>query len=188
MPLCCDNTVGGGTIRRLGKKNSDLAVREGLPACFPRLWRFCLSLTGRRDAADDLAQMTCARAIEKAQHFQPGTHLDRWLFVMARRFWLNEVRRDTIRGTEGFVSTEDVEISDNSAPVETNIFARQVLDEMNRLPEAQRVTALLVFVEGCKYAEVAEILEIPVGTVMSRVSAARVTLAKRMAQATGTET
>lgn len=163
-------------------------MREGLAGCFPRLWRFCLSLTGRRDAADDLAQMTCTRAIEKAELFQPGTHLDRWLFVMARRVWLNELRRDAIRGSAGFVSVDEVEISDNSAPIETNIFAREVLDEMNRLPEAQRVTALLVFVEGCKYAEAAEILEIPVGTVMSRVSAARVTLTRRVAKATGTET
>ncbi|WP_299850681.1 RNA polymerase sigma factor [uncultured Roseovarius sp.] len=161
-------------------------MREGLPECFPRLWRFCLSLTGRRDAADDLAQMTCARAIEKAQHFEPGTHLDRWLFVMARRLWLNELRRDSIRGSAGFVSADEIEISDNSAPMETNIFARQVLSELNRLPEAQRVAALLVFVEGCKYAEAAEILEIPIGTVMSRISAARVTLARRVAQATGT--
>ncbi len=137
--------------------------------------------------ADDLAQMTCIRAIEKAELFQPGTHLDRWLFVMARRLWLNEVRRDAIRGSAGFVSAEEVDISDNSAPAETNIFARQVLNEVNRLPEAQRVTALLVFVEGYKYVEAAEILEVPVGTIMSRVSAARVTLASRLDQATGTE-
>ncbi len=137
--------------------------------------------------ADDLAQMTCARAIEKAQHFQPGTHLDRWIFVMARRLWLNEVRRDAIRGSAAFVPAGEVELSDNSASAETNIFARQVLNEVNRLPEAQRVTALLVFVEGYKYVEAAEILDVPVGTIMSRVSAARVTLAGRLAQATGTE-
>ena len=106
---------------------------------------------------------------------------------MARRLWLNEVRKDSIRGSAGFVPSDEIEISDHSASAETNIFARQVLYELNRLPEAQRVTALLVFVEGCKYAEAAEILEIPIGTVMSRVSAARVTLARKLAQATGTE-
>ena len=106
---------------------------------------------------------------------------------MARRIWLNELRYEAIRGSAGFVPTDDVDISDGSPPVETNIFARQVLNELNGLPEAQRATALLVFVEGCKYAEAAEILDIPVGTVMSRISAARVTLAHRMEQATGTE-
>lgn len=106
---------------------------------------------------------------------------------MARRIWLNELRHEAIRGSAGFVSTEDVDISDGSPPVETNIFARQVLNELNGLPEAQRVTALLVFVEGCKYAEAADILDIPVGTVMSRIAATRVTLAQRIDRATGTE-
>lgn len=180
------NTVGNDSIRYFSKNNSESAVRDGLPDCFPRLWRFCLSLTGRRDAADDLAQATCARAIEKAAHYQAGTHLDRWLFVMARRVWLNEVRKDAIRGSAGFVAIEENEVSDGSAPAETNIFAREVLSELNRLPEAQRVAALLVFVEGYKYAEAAEILDIPTGTVMSRISAARASLARRMDQATGT--
>lgn len=162
-------------------------MRDGLPDCFPRLWRFCLALTGRRDRADDLAQMTCTRALEKAHHFTPGTHLDRWLFVMARRLWLNELRRASIRGSAGFVSADEVDLPDNSAPAEVNIFAREVLSEMNRLPEAQRVAGLLVFVEGYKYAEVAEILDIPIGTVMSRISAARVSLTRRMTQATGTD-
>jgi len=159
-------------------------VRTGLPACFPRLWRFCLSLTGQRDKADDLAQMTCARAIEKAHLFKPGTHLDRWLFVIARRLWLNQLRANAHHGTISLVSTGNMEIADNSAPAETNIFAREVLHEVNTLPKAQRVAALLVFVEGYKYAETAEILDIPVGTVMSRISAARATLAARLAQVT----
>ncbi len=159
-------------------------MRTGLPACFPRLWRFCLSLTGQRDKADDLAQMTCTRAIEKAHLYQPGTHLDRWLFVMARRLWLNELRDNARRVTQ---SVHDVDIADNSAPAETNIFARDVLHELNTLPEAQRAAALLVFVEGYKYAEAAEILDIPVGTIMSRISAARATLAARLADVKGAD-
>ena len=159
-------------------------MRTGLPACFPRLWRFCLSLTGQRDRADDLAQMTCARAIEKAHLYQPGTHLDRWLFVMARRLWLNELRDNARRVTQ---SVHDTDIADTSAPAETNIFAREVLHQLNTLPEAQRAAALLVFVEGYKYAEAAEILDIPAGTIMSRISAARATLAARLADTKGAD-
>ena len=161
-----------------GKKDAETAVRDGLPACFPRLWRFCASLTGRADKADDLAQMTCLRAIEKAQQFQPGTHLDRWLFVMARRIWLNELRSAAIRKTGSLSDQPDM--GDEKPGTETNIFAREVFARMNALPEAQRVTALLVFVEGYKYSETAEILEIPIGTVMSRVAAARRTLTEQM--------
>ncbi|MEL7279625.1 MAG: RNA polymerase sigma factor [Pseudomonadota bacterium] len=157
-----------------GKKDAERSVREGLPTCFPRLWRFCASLTGRADQADDLAQMTCLRAIEKTHQFQPGTHLDRWLFVIARRIWLNELRSAAIRKTGSLSDQPDM--MDKKPEAETNIFAREVFAKMNALPEAQRVAALLVFVEGYKYSETAEILEIPIGTVMSRVAAARRTL------------
>jgi RNA polymerase sigma-70 factor (ECF subfamily) len=128
--------------------------------------------------------MTCTRAIEKAHLFQPGTHLDRWLFVMARRLWLNELRANNLQSAQ---SVDDMDIADNSAPAETNIFAREVLHEVNTLPEAQRAAALLVFVEGYKYAEAAEILDIPVGTIMSRISAARATLATRLADVRGAD-
>ncbi len=158
------------------KKDAQAAVRSGLPGCYARLWRFCVSLTGRRDLADDLAQMTALRAIEKAELFRPGTHLDRWLFVMARRIWLNEIRSTSIRATASFSEDGQAEPEDKNLDVETNIFAREVFAKVNALPEAQRLTALLVFVEGYKYSEAAEILDIPIGTVMSRVAAARKTL------------
>ncbi|WP_120500327.1 RNA polymerase sigma factor [Roseovarius sp. EL26] len=158
-----------------------------MPSCFPRLWRFCAALTGQRDLADDLAQMTCLRAIEKAEHFTPGTHLDRWLFVMARRLWLNEIRKNSIRQSAGFVPTEEFDVEDKKPSTETNILAREVFSKIQTLPEAQRVTALLVFVEGYKYAEAAEILDVPAGTIMSRISTARKTLAAQIDVATGTD-
>ena len=130
--------------------------------------------------------MTCMRAMEKAHLFKPGTHLDRWLFVMARRLWLNEIRKNSIRGAAGFVSIEDTQINDEKPSQETNIFAREVFNKLQNLPEAQRVTALLVFVEGYKYSEAAEILDIPKGTVMSRISAVRKILVGHMDTATGT--
>ncbi len=173
-------------IQLFAKKSAEQEVRRGLPGCYPRLWRFCVSLTARPDAGEDLAQMTCLRAMEKAHLFTPGTHLDRWLFVMARRLWLNEVRKNSIRGAAGFVPSEEIDIPDQKPSQETNILARQVFSELQSLPEAQRVTALLVFVEGYKYNEVADILDIPTGTVMSRISAARKTLTTRMDAATGT--
>ncbi len=131
--------------------------------------------------------MTCLRAIEKAEHFTPGTHLDRWLFVMARRLWLNEIRKNSIRQSAGFVPTEEFDVEDKKPSTETNILAREVFSKIQTLPEAQRVTALLVFVEGYKYAEAAEILDVPAGTIMSRISTARKTLAAQIDVATGTD-
>jgi len=179
------NTQGGGSIRVWTKKDPAEAVREGLLDCYPRLWRFCIAQTGQRTTGDDLAQATCLRALEKAQQFTPGTHLDRWLFVMARRIWLNELREQSTRKTEAFGATGLEELASNIPTSETNILAREVFDKVAALPEAQRVTALLVFVEGYTYAETAEALDVPIGTVMSRVSAARKALLRQTGQAKG---
>lgn len=147
---------------------------------YPRLWRFCLALTGSKDDAGEVAQATVVRALERANQYEAGTHLDRWLFVMARRIWLNELRRAKMREGRGLVPAEDAPLLGNHDDSETNIFVREVLSEMTRLPEAQRETVFLVYVEGFAYKEAAEMLEIPIGTVMSRLAAARKRLNERL--------
>lgn len=155
-------------------------MRDGLGAIFPRLWRYALILTSNKDAAYDLAQATCLRALEKHDKFESGTHLDRWLFRIAHRIWLNELRATAVRRGGGLQPVEDIDIPDNKLPAETNYFVQEVLSTVYKLPEAQRACVLLVYVEGFKYAEAAEILNVPVGTIMSRLSAARKTLARRL--------
>ena len=152
-------------------------VREGLEGLLPRLWRYALVLSRSRDAADDLFQATCVRAIERADQFVPGTRLDRWLFAILRSIWLNEIRSRRIREGGGFVDAEDVLAFDGAREVETNIFAHEVLKAIGRLPEAQRETVLMVYGEGYSYAEAASALGIPIGTVMSRLASARAALA-----------
>lgn len=148
-----------------------------MPELYPRLWRYALALTSRRDWAEDLAQKACLRALEKADSFQAGTHVDRWVFRLARNIWLNELRAQLVRQAAGLVAVEDVDLPDQSPATETNIFAREMLSRVNALPEAQRETLLLTYVEGYSYKETAEILEIPIGTVMSRLATARRALA-----------
>lgn len=155
-------------------------MRDGLAEISPRLWRYAMVLTGQRDVADDLAQNTCLRALEKADQFQPGTHLDRWMFRIAQRIWLNELRSQTVRRGGGLVAVEDAGLAAENTDAEANIFVRQVLSRMNKLPEAQRSTVMLVYVEGFAYREAAEVLDIPIGTVMSRLAAARATLGKEL--------
>ena len=130
------------------------------------------------DAAEDIVQATCLRAIERADQFVPGTRLDRWLIAILRSIWLNEIRARRIREGGGFVDAEDALSSDGAHEIETNILAGEVLRAIGQLPEAQRETVLLVYGEGFSYAEAASTLGIPVGTVMSRLSAARAALAK----------
>ncbi|MEL6374933.1 MAG: RNA polymerase sigma factor [Pseudomonadota bacterium] len=152
-------------------------VRHGLADVFPRLWRYCLTLTANRADADDLAQAACLRAIERAHLFEPGTHLDRWVFTIAHRIWLNELRAARLRRGGGLAPIEDVDLIDEKADTEMNFSARELLRKVLRLPEAQRVVVLLVYVEGYAYKEAAAIIGIPIGTVMSRLAAARKKLA-----------
>lgn len=166
-------------------------MRKGLPEIAPRLWRYCLVLSGRRDVADDLAQSACLRAIEKAHQFQPGTHLDRWVFRIAQRIWLNDLRAKAVRRGTGVVSIHDTELPEavtgTIMSAESNIFVTEVLSQVAALPEAQRETVMLVYIEGFSYKDAAEILDIPIGTIMSRLAAARGKLTKRMGRdATGT--
>jgi len=163
-------------IRLFSKKSSLNDVRDGLPELMPRLWRYCVVLTGNRDVAHDLSQSTCVRALEKAHLFQPGTKLGAWVFRIAHRIWLNELRSQTMRRGGGLVPVEDADLPSKDLPAETNIFVGQVLSQVKALPEAQRATVMLVYVEGFSYREAAEVLDIPIGTVMSRLAAARKTL------------
>jgi RNA polymerase sigma-70 factor (ECF subfamily) len=153
-------------------------VRAGLAPLLARLWRYALVLSGSKDAADDLVQATCVRAIERAAQFQTGTRMDRWLFSILRSIWFNELRSRRIRLGGGIVDASEALVVDGAHEIETNIVASQVLSAIGRLPEAQREVVLLVYTEGLTYQEAAEAIEIPIGTVMSRLAAARVTIGK----------
>lgn len=164
------------------QKESHKEVLAGLEPLFPRLWRYCLALTGKTDRADDLAQAACVRALEKSNLYQSGTRLDLWLLRLTQRLWLNELRHEAIRRGGGILAIDEIELSDGRGNPETNLLAREVLLEVMNLPEAQRTTVLLIYVEGYSYKEGAEILSIPIGTVMSRLAAARSKLSNTFEQ------
>ncbi|MBB3133596.1 RNA polymerase sigma-70 factor (ECF subfamily) [Rhizobium pisi] len=155
---------------------SEADIRSGLTENLARLWRYGLVLSHQRDVADDLVQATCLRALERADQFMPGTRLDRWLFSILHSIWLNEIRARRVRRGQGFVDAGDALTFDGAHNTETHVMAGQVLRQVNALPEAQRTAVFLAYVEGLSYREVAGILDIPIGTVMSRLAAARAKL------------
>ena len=157
---------------------SRVEVRRGLEGCLTRLWRYALLLSKAPDVAEDLVQATCVRAIERADQYTPGTRLDRWLFAILKSIWLNEQRALRVRRRETPVDLENALTIDGAKELETNIRAAEVLTAIGRLPDAQRETVLLVCGEGYSYAEAAHLLGIPIGTVMSRLAAARSALAR----------
>ncbi len=159
------------------KKTSKEQIAEGLGPLYPRLWRYSMALAGNVDQANDLAQATCLRALEKSDYFKADTNLDRWMFTIAQRLWINDLRYNAVRRGMGTISVDEIDIPDTSPDQETNILARQMLSKVMALPEAQRQAVILVYVEGFSYKEAGEILDIPIGTVMSRLSTSRSKLA-----------
>lgn len=142
------------------------------------MWRYGLVLSRDQATAEDLVQSTCVRALERAHQFMPGTRLDRWVFAILHSIWLNEVRARRVREGAGTVDAADVLVFEGEHHMEQNILAAQVFTEVQSLPEAQRETLFLVYVEGFSYREAADLLQIPIGTVMSRLAAARARLAR----------
>lgn len=159
------------------KKQTQHVVAEGLPELLTRLWRFAYSLSGSADLADDLVQETCVRALNKAPQFEQGTRLDSWTFTILRSIWLNDLRARKVRLGAGVLPVEEIDLPDQSPTQEMNIFTSQVVEHVMALPDAQRETVFLVYAEGFSYHEASEILDIPIGTIMSRLSTARRNLA-----------
>ncbi len=138
--------------------------------------RYARVLTPTVPDADDLLQMTCERALTRWQQFEPGTRFDAWAFRIMSSVWKNELRSRAIRMGQGFEDADSLEGRIGNHP-RGNIYLRQVLERIMRLPENQRETILLTYVEGYSYEQTAQILDIAIGTVMSRLSRARLALA-----------
>ena len=117
----------------------------------PRLWRYGLVLSRQKHVADDLVQATCVRALERAGQFVAGTRLDRWLLTIMHSIWLNELRAQRVRQGQGFVDAEQALSFDGEALAQDQVLAAQVIKRVNALPEAQRETIFLAYVEGLSY-------------------------------------
>jgi RNA polymerase sigma-70 factor, ECF subfamily len=138
----------------------------------PRLRRYAVALLADRARADDLVQDTLERALGRLHLWQSGTDMRRWLFTIMHNLHVNAVRRSIRRGTE--TTLEDAEDRLVQAPSQTDSVAvRDLGRALQSLPNEQAEVLILVALEGMAYREVAQVLDIPLGTVMSRLSRAR---------------
>jgi RNA polymerase sigma-70 factor, ECF subfamily len=152
----------------------DDEVGLGIIELLPRLRRFSYALTGDLVEGDDLVQETCLRALARADQWQPGTRLDSWVFTIARNIWLDQKRASRTRGmVVEFDSAPEIAGMDGRDVVERRLTLSAVLKAMAALPDDQQVLVALICIDGLSYQEAAEILEIPKGTVMSRLARAR---------------
>lgn len=154
---------------------------EQIVALLPNLKRFALSLCRKPDVADDLVQITAERAFRARDQFDPTTRLEAWLFRILRNAWIDMLRRDKTRGeTVDIHETPQADPVDSAAQTDDRLMLQTVQAAMKSLPEDQRAVLHLVCVEGLSYAETAQILGIPQGTVMSRLSRSRRALAQKV--------
>lgn len=166
-------------MKRL-RKPDDRATQE-LIALIPRLRRFARVLTGNLADADDVVQACLEKAMLNLDQFQPGTRLDRWAFRIARNIWLDDRRRAANRKAHDDISEIiDLVGEDGVALAEASADARAVRAAVDALPREQRDVVALVMLEEFSYREAAEMLDLPIGTVMSRLSRAKAALAKKM--------
>lgn len=155
-----------------------------LPEMLPRLWNFALRITGDKHDAEDLVQRACVRALERAHQLQPGTSPLSWMFSIVHSTWINELRARAVR-TRMRVEWDDSFLETVADPAartpEAHVMNGQIVSAVERLPEAQRVVMLLVAVHGLTYSEAAEVLDVPIGTIMSRLARARQTIGSKFA-------
>lgn len=145
----------------------------------PRLRRYARALTRDVTAADDLVQDCLTRALSKVHLWQKGTDLRAWLFTILHNQYVNNVRRAVREGSA--VSLSDSEPSLTTMPNQAKrLELRDLQRAIAQLPEEQRAVILLVGLEGMRYEEVARVLEVPVGTIRSRLSRGREMLRQLM--------
>jgi len=158
------------------KTDKDAAdLRVNLDSYVEQLQRYAFALTASRDRAQDLVQNCLVRALANSHRFVPGTNLRAWLFTLLHNLYVSEVRSQSRRGDHLSVSDlGDDAVADGGQLVHVEF--RDMVASLGALDPDQRAVILLVGVEGLSYKEAAEVLGVPIGTVMSRLSRGRETL------------
>lgn len=150
----------------------------------PRLRRYAIALTGNREAADDLIQDTLERAWRKRALWQPGSDLRAWLFTVMHNVHVNGVR--SMRPVESLDDNEQIADRASVTPSVTSAESGVVLSELRaalaKLSDEHRQVILLVGLEQMSYADAASVLDVPIGTVMSRLARGREQLRRLLAR------
>jgi RNA polymerase sigma-70 factor (ECF subfamily) len=154
---------------------------EDLIALLPNLRRYAITLCRDPHTADDLVQITAERAFMARATLDPAVRIDAWLFRILRNAWIDMTRRTRTRGeTVDIDDTPEAATVDGRSVTESRLMLASATAAIATLPENQREVLILVCVEELSYAETAELLGVPQGTVMSRLSRARAAIIKSL--------
>ncbi|WP_246797955.1 RNA polymerase sigma factor [Burkholderia perseverans] len=149
-----------------------------LPGMLPRLWVFSLRLCGNRHDAEHMLERACAQGLARAHQWRPGMSSLIWMFSTLHGIWANERDAGSVRSRFSARQDRDRDcmeagLEPSAGNPEAATMNDRIVAAVERLPEAQRVVMLLIVIEGLRYGEAAEVLGVPVDTVMNRLSHAR---------------
>ncbi|MEG3175574.1 sigma-70 family RNA polymerase sigma factor [Sphingomonas sp. RB3P16] len=157
---------------------------EALIGLLPRLRRFARTLAFAPADADDLCQATIERALKARDQWQPGTRLDSWMYRIMRNAWIDTARATKRRGETFVDAAAGDHVGDaGDRAIEARVELAHVGRAMAKLPLEQREAVALVLVEGLAYKEAAAVLEIPMGTLTSRLVRGREALTRTLGEA-----
>jgi RNA polymerase sigma-70 factor, ECF subfamily len=169
--------LAGSPVRLVsGRDPVNIRFSDQLIAVLPRLRRFARGLAGSAVEADDLVQAACERALARQHQFQEGTRFDSWMFRIVQTIWIDQIRSRVVRKEDGEIVEERLGSDEAVRRVEARLALDEVRRAVDRLPPDQRTVLLLVTVEGLSYKEAAQVVRVPVGTIMSRLARARIAL------------
>ncbi len=149
-------------------------IREQIVVLLPRLRRFARNLTRNPHDADDVVQIGVERALMRSDQWRSDARLDSWMFKIVRNAWIDELRSRGRRERIFLAEETGENIGTDSIDKETELLSVQ--SAMARLPADQREAVSLVLVEGLPYKEAAQVLDVPVGTLTSRLARGRTAL------------
>lgn len=156
---------------------------DELVALLPRLRRFAHGLSRTAADADDLTQATIERALRSKAQWQPGTRLDSWTYRIMRNLWIDTARSRS-RKEKVEAPPEEAELlgEDPRESMDASVDLARMMKAMSRLPDEQREVVALILIEGFAYREASEMLDLPIGTVSSRLVRGRMALLAMMGE------
>ena len=159
------------------------SVLARIEACIPALRRYAAALLRDRQDADDLVHECLVRALDKLHTRREDADVRAWLFAIMHNLFISQLRRRKARAAANRRDeTHKIDLAIRPDQ-ESSLQWRDLLRALNRLPEEQRIVILLVSVEDLNYAEAAQVLGVPIGTVMSRLSRGRERLRQMLEEA-----
>ena len=147
---------------------------EQVGTLLPRLRRFARALTRHPQDADDLVQLAVERALTRSAQWRPDSSLTNWMLAIVRNAWIDETRARRRRDAVLVPENEAVEVGDTGTDRDIEWWSIQ--SALGRLPEEQRLAVALVLIEGLSYREAAQVMEVPIGTLTSRLARGRLAL------------